>query len=132
MNNAAWKRHWPAPAKLNLMLHVVGRRADGYHLLQTVFRLIDLADTLVYSPRDDSAIRLSAPIPGVPEDTDLTVRAARLLQMSQAEVRNRCTITGAVEIARLPGAVQLTVLAPLSRLDELGLGKLVRRQYGLA
>ncbi len=59
-------------------------------------------------------------------------RAARLLQMSQAEIRNRCTITGAVEIARLPGAVQLTILAPLERLDAIGLGKMVRAQYGLA
>jgi len=70
--------------------------------------------------------------PTINEATDNAIgRAARLLQMSQAEIRNRCTITGAVEIARLPGAVQLTILAPLSRLDELGLGKLVRRQYRL-
>jgi 4-diphosphocytidyl-2-C-methyl-D-erythritol kinase len=78
--NPVWQRHWPAPAKLNLMLHVVGRRADGYHLLQTVFRLIDLADTLAFAPRDDGAIRLARPLAGVPEDADLTVRAARLLQ----------------------------------------------------
>jgi 4-diphosphocytidyl-2-C-methyl-D-erythritol kinase len=78
--NAAWERRWPAPAKLNLMLHVVGRRADGYHLLQTVFRLIDLADTLAFAPRDDRAIRIAAPLAGVPEDADLSVRAARLLQ----------------------------------------------------
>ncbi|HSD53006.1 MAG TPA: 4-(cytidine 5'-diphospho)-2-C-methyl-D-erythritol kinase [Burkholderiales bacterium] len=78
--NIAWQRGWPAPAKLNLMLHVVGRRADGYHLLQTVFRLIDLADTLSFAPRADGAIRLAAPLAGVPEVDDLTVRAARLLQ----------------------------------------------------
>ena len=59
-------------------------------------------------------------------------RASRLLQMSQAQIRNRCTITGAVEIARLPGAVQLTILAPMDRLDTIGLGSLVRRHYGLA
>jgi 4-diphosphocytidyl-2-C-methyl-D-erythritol kinase len=75
-----WERRWPAPAKLNLMLHIVGRRADGYHCLQTVFRLIDLADTLDFAPRDDRAIRVAAPLPGVPEDADLSVRAARLLQ----------------------------------------------------
>jgi 4-diphosphocytidyl-2-C-methyl-D-erythritol kinase len=78
--NLAWQRGWPAPAKLNLMLHVVGRRADGYHLVQTVFRLIDLADTLSFAPRTDGAIRLAAPLAGVPEDDDLTVRAARFLQ----------------------------------------------------
>jgi len=70
--------------------------------------------------------------PTINQATDNAIgRAARLLQMSPAEIRNRCTITGAVEIARLPGAVQLTIMAPLSRLDELGMGKLVRRQYGL-
>lgn len=67
------------------------------------------------------------------EATDNAIgRATRLLQMSQAEVRNRCTITGAVEITRLPGVVQLTILAPLERLDKIGLGRLVRRQYGLS
>jgi len=71
--------------------------------------------------------------PTINEATDNAIgRAARLLRMSQAEIRNRCTITGAVEIARLPGAVQLTILAPLDRLDTIGLGALVRRQYGLA
>jgi acetamidase/formamidase len=71
--------------------------------------------------------------PTINEATDNAIgRAARLLQMSQAEIRNRCTITGAVEIARLPGVVQLTILAPLDRLDKIGLGGLVRRQYGLA
>jgi len=71
--------------------------------------------------------------PTINEATDNAIgRAARLLQMSEPEVRNRCTITGAVEIARLPGAVQLTILAPLDRLDAIGLGRLVRRQYGIA
>jgi len=71
--------------------------------------------------------------PTINEAADNAIgRAARLLQMSQPEVRNRCTITGAVEIARLPGAVQLTILAPLERLDEIGIGRLVRRQYGIA
>jgi formamidase len=51
--------------------------------------------------------------------------------MTQAEVRNRCTITGSVEIGRLPGVVQLNMLAPLSRLDTIGIGSYVRQQYGL-
>lgn len=70
----------PAPAKLNLFLHVVGRRADGYHLLQTVFRFIDLCDTLHFDVRTDGVVGRATDLPGVPEDQDLTVRAARALQ----------------------------------------------------
>ena len=71
---------WPAPAKLNLFLHICGRRADGYHLLQTVFQLLDYGDTLRVSPRADGKIRRVAELPEVPEDEDLCLRAARLLQ----------------------------------------------------
>jgi len=71
---------YPAPAKLNLFLHVVGRRADGYHLLQSVFRLIDHADTVHLELRDDGRVVREGDLPGVAEDDDLTVRAARLLQ----------------------------------------------------
>jgi 4-diphosphocytidyl-2-C-methyl-D-erythritol kinase len=71
---------YPAPAKLNLFLHVVGRRDDGYHLLQSVFRLIDRADTVHLELREDSRVVREADLPGVAEDQDLTVRAARLLQ----------------------------------------------------
>ena len=70
----------PAPAKLNLFLHVVGRREDGYHLLQTVFRLLDFSDQLQFALRDDGEIKLHTPLPGVPEEKDLCVRAAKLLQ----------------------------------------------------
>lgn len=69
-----------APAKLNLFLHVVGRRADGYHLLQTVFRFIDFSDRLHFLLREDGNIKLRSVLPGVPEETDLCIRAARLLQ----------------------------------------------------
>jgi 4-diphosphocytidyl-2-C-methyl-D-erythritol kinase len=69
-----------APAKLNLFLHVVGRREDGYHLLQTVFRFVDFSDRLHFVMREDGMVKLHAPIPGVPEDKDLCVRAAKLLQ----------------------------------------------------
>jgi 4-diphosphocytidyl-2-C-methyl-D-erythritol kinase len=71
---------YPAPAKLNLFLHVVGRRADGYHLLQSIFRLIDCADTVHLQLRDDGRVVREGDLPGVAEDDDLTVRAARLLQ----------------------------------------------------
>jgi 4-diphosphocytidyl-2-C-methyl-D-erythritol kinase len=78
--DADWARVWPAPAKLNLFLHVVGRRADGYHLLQTVFRFISLADSLRFEPRTDGRIVLATPTPGVAPDQDLVVRAAEKLQ----------------------------------------------------
>ena len=80
MSDWNWESTWPAPAKLNLFLHVVGRRADGYHLLQTVFRFIDRSDLLNFSPRTDGRIVLATPTPGVAPEDDLTVRAARLLQ----------------------------------------------------
>ena len=70
----------PAPAKLNLMLHIVGRRADGYHLLETLFQFLDYADTLHFSSRNDGQIVLHTPIEGVAHDDNLIVRAARLLQ----------------------------------------------------
>ncbi|MDN5835743.1 MAG: 4-(cytidine 5'-diphospho)-2-C-methyl-D-erythritol kinase [Nitrosospira sp.] len=69
-----------APAKLNLFLHVIGRRDDGYHLLQTVFRFVDFSDQLHFALRRDGVIRLHAFTPGVPEEKNLCARAARLLQ----------------------------------------------------
>jgi len=75
---------FPAPAKLNLFLHVVGRRPDGYHLLQTVFRFIDFSDQISFKLRDDGVIKLHNPIAGVPEEKDLCVRAAKLLQQKTA------------------------------------------------
>src|SRR3569832_1407842 len=71
---------WPAPAKLNLFLHVVGRRPDGYHLLQTVFQFLDIGDAISFTMRDDGHIRRRSPLAGVAEEADLTVRAARVLQ----------------------------------------------------
>ena len=71
---------WSAPAKLNLMLHIVARRPDGYHELQTVFQLVDLCDRLTIEPREDGLITRLAGPEGVAPDDDLTVRAARALQ----------------------------------------------------
>jgi 4-diphosphocytidyl-2-C-methyl-D-erythritol kinase len=79
----------PAPAKLNLFLHVNGRRADGYHLLQTVFQLVDHGDTLDFDLRDDGLIRRVTDVPGVPEEHDLIVRALRLLQAEFARRHGR-------------------------------------------
>lgn len=70
----------PAPAKLNLMLHITGRRPDGYHELQTLFQFLDHGDELSFTPRDDGAIHLHTELPGVDHDSNLIVRAARLLQ----------------------------------------------------
>lgn len=78
--NVASASDWPAPAKLNLFLHVVGRRADGYHLLQTVFHMIDLCDTITLVSRADGSIARVDPLPGVAVEDDLCVRAARALQ----------------------------------------------------
>jgi 4-diphosphocytidyl-2-C-methyl-D-erythritol kinase len=78
---------WPAPAKLNLFLHLIERRQDGYHALQTIFQLLDFADELIFTPRDDSQINcncvsllnpLTAAI--IPEEDNLVIKAAKLLQ----------------------------------------------------
>ncbi len=92
IGDTRWETDWPAPAKLNLFLHVVGRRADGYHLLQTVFRFVDLTDTLRFEPRADGRIVLATPTPGVPPGQDLVVRAAEQLKVSAGETALGVTI----------------------------------------
>lgn len=87
MMGAVTPRHrwsqWPAPAKLNLFLRITGRREDGYHQLQTVFRLLDWGDSLRFRLRDDGLIvRRGASVAGVAEVDDLAVRAAKLLQIA--------------------------------------------------
>ena len=122
-----WDSAYPAPAKLNLFLHVVGRRADGYHLLQTLFRFVDYGDTLHFAPREDGQVRLLNPLPGVPEESDLTVRAARLLQQAA-----NCTRGADIRLEkRLPMGGGLgggssdaaTVLLALNHLWQLGLSR---------
>jgi 4-diphosphocytidyl-2-C-methyl-D-erythritol kinase len=71
---------WPSPAKLNLFLHITGRRSDGYHELQTVFQFLDYGDTLSFEPTLAPNIQLLTPIDGVEHDNNLIVRAAKLLQ----------------------------------------------------
>ena len=86
----------PAPAKLNLFLHVTGRRPDGYHLLQTAFQLIDRGDVLHIAARGDGVLRRTNDIPGVPEQQDLVIRAAALLQaeaLRRSGVRHGADIT---------------------------------------
>ena len=86
-----WSTRYPAPAKLNLFLHVTGQRVDGYHTLQTLFRFVALYDTLRFVPRSDDRVVLANPIPGVAPETDLTVRAAEALRRA-AGIRDGVTI----------------------------------------
>ncbi|OAZ89993.1 4-(cytidine 5'-diphospho)-2-C-methyl-D-erythritol kinase [Halomonas sp. G11] len=72
----------PAPAKLNRLLHITGRREDGYHRLQTLFQIIDLCDQLTLTSRDDGVIQLANRVPGVADDDNLIARAAKLLQQA--------------------------------------------------
>ncbi len=136
MNRLTWDNDWPAPAKLNLFLHVVGRRHDGYHLLQTVFRFIDRADTLRFTPRNDGDIVLATPIPGVAPEHDLTVRAARLLQQATA-----CRQGATIHLdKRLPMGGGLgggssdaaTVMLALNHLWKTGLSRKRLEELGLA
>jgi 4-diphosphocytidyl-2-C-methyl-D-erythritol kinase len=71
---------WPAPAKLNLFLHILGRRPDGYHELQTCFQFVDLCDEIAIEVRADGRIRRAVEIPGLPAETDLCIRAANALK----------------------------------------------------
>ena len=80
MSSRQAERYWPAPAKLNLFLHVTGRRHDGYHSLQTVFQFLDYADELRFSLRKDGRIERVNDVPGIDQDNDLTLKAARMLQ----------------------------------------------------
>lgn len=125
----------PAPAKLNLFLHVVGRRADGYHLLQTMFRFIDLQDVMHFALREDGEVRRSPEIAGVPESQDLCVRAARLLQ-AETGCRLGVDITLDKHIPMGGGlgggsSDAATTLIALNRLWNLGLSRERLMQLGL-
>lgn len=136
MSDWHWHSVWPAPAKLNLFLHVVGRRADGYHLLQTVFRFIDRCDTLRFTPRSDGRIELATPIPGVAPDDDLTVRAARLLQQHSG-CRQGATIHLDKQLPMGGGlgggsSDAATVLLALNHLWQTGVDRATLERIGLA
>lgn len=84
--------HYPAPAKLNLNLHIVGRLANGYHELESIFTLIDWNDYLAIEPRNDGQIVLHTPTLGVEPEQDLTVRAAKLLQTVSGSLKQGANI----------------------------------------
>ena len=125
--DSEWDRDWPAPAKLNLFLHVTGRREDGYHLLQTAFRLIGCCDRLRFAPRTDGIVRLNRQLPGVPEDRELSVRAARMLQVASGTLNGvEIGLTKEIPVGGGLGGGSsdaATTLVVLNRLWRLGLGK---------
>jgi 4-diphosphocytidyl-2-C-methyl-D-erythritol kinase len=127
--------YFPAPAKLNLFLHITGRRVDGYHTLQSVFRFVDYCDEVGFRLRRDDGIHRLGPIAGIAEDQDLTLRAARLLQ----SVRG-CRLGGDIAVdKRLPVGGGLgggssdaaTTLIVLNELWGLGLSRSRLQQIAL-
>ncbi len=127
--------HWPAPAKLNLFLHVTGRRADGYHELQTVFQLVDLQDTISIELRDDGRIERPDGPSGVAPESDLTVRAAQALQ-SAANCKKGATLSVAKRIPMGGGlgggsSDAATVLLALNQLWACGLSAAELAQLAL-
>jgi len=134
-NQSLWAEKWPAPAKLNLMLRIVGQRADGYHLLQTVFQFIDFCDWITFHSVDDGRVSLQKTIPGVAEADDLTVRAANLLKAEtgcesgvRIEVEKNLPMGGGLGGGSSDAATTLVVLNELwglklsmEKLMELGL-----------
>lgn len=116
-----------APAKINLFLHIVGQRADGYHLLQTVFRLLDYYDTIQIKPTAGKTIKRVNQIPNVPEESDLCVRAASLLQQhtgcsrgAEILVNKKIPMGGGLGGGSSDAA---TVLLALNRLWQLNLSR---------
>jgi len=126
---------WPAPAKLNLFLHVTGRRPDGYHDLQTLFHLIDLSDTLAITRREDGVIERTQGAPGVPPQADLAIRAAHALREetgtslgASLRIVKRIPLGGGLGGGSSDAATALVALnhlwgcgLPLARLAEIGL-----------
>jgi 4-diphosphocytidyl-2-C-methyl-D-erythritol kinase len=128
-------RNLPAPAKINLFLHVTGQRADGYHLLETVFQFIELQDTIDLEINLDGSISRSSVLEGVPEDDDITIKAARLLAAKantalgvKINVTKRIPMGGGLGGGSSDAA---TVLLGLNRLWSCGLSRDRLAQIGL-
>ncbi len=135
LNDAGWS-WWPAPAKLNLFLHITGRRADGYHLLQSVFRLLEWGDRIGLRLREDGQVRREgASVAGVAEADDLAVRAANLLKKS-ANIKQGVDIVVDKSIPAGGGfgggsSDAATVLVALNRLWRAGLDEDALAALGL-
>ena len=134
-----WNTEWPAPAKLNLFLHIVGRRADGYHLLQTVFRFIDYGDSLRFAPRNDGKIVLATPLGNLADADNLAVRAALALQLTSGSTRS-ATQGATIHLSkRLPlggglgggSSDAATTLLALNQLWHTGLSRAQLQTLGL-
>ena len=126
---------WPAPAKLNLFLHITGRRPDGYHDLQTLFQILDWGDELRFTINDSGKVSRSCNIDGIPESEDICVRAAKILQ-------DRCNVAKGVHIdlqKNIPMGAGLgggssdaaTVLVALNRLWSCGQSQQQLAEMGL-
>ncbi|MDG1688279.1 MAG: 4-(cytidine 5'-diphospho)-2-C-methyl-D-erythritol kinase [Gammaproteobacteria bacterium] len=126
---------WPAPAKINLFLHITGQRDDSYHLLQTAFQFLDYGDVLQFEVHDNPSISLSPAIDGVDDEENLIIRAARVLQAS-ANIQQGVNIT--IE-KRLPiggglgggSSNAATTLLALNQLWQCHLSKTELAQLGL-
>ena len=127
----------PSPAKINLMLHINGQRDDGYHLLQTVFQLLDYGDQLTFKRRNDAELTLSPAIPDVNHDDNLIIRAARLLQNHQTKARSQGVDIQLEKILPMGGGIgggssnAATTLLALNHLWQLGLSKRQLAELGL-
>jgi len=126
----------PAPAKLNLFLHVTGRRGDGYHLLETLMVALDVGDTITLTRRDDGAIERTSELPGVAPEHDLAVRAARALKQETAcpwgvdvAVTKRIPLGGGMGGGSSDAA---TMLLALNRLWDVNLPRDALMQIGIA
>lgn len=131
----SWGQPWPAPAKLNLMLRVIGRRADGYHQLQTVFQFLDRCDLITFAPRPAGRIERCNDLPGVAPERDLVIRAARLLQAAAGahqgvaiDVDKRLPLGGGLGGGSSDAA---TTLVALDHLWGTGLGVDALAELGL-
>ena len=132
---------WPAPAKLNLFLYITGRRADGYHNLQTLFQFLDYGDSLHITPDSSGRVSLTTPVDGVAHDDNLIVRAATALRQA-AQAQHRLPADAGAQIAiekRLPMGGGLgggssnaaTVLVALNHLWGVGLSLEALAELGI-